>query len=178
MMRALLALALLATPAFGQTKIEAAASNVQLAMQICLQNYHDPQTLLQTFTTAGFSYAPEDFGGGDILHWFYDPGETIQAAIVVDGASIECRIGTSEWGVEQMVPFAQAAFANITNGITINVGSPEGQNILPGSPNAATSECSGFNVFLPRVLLWATVTRQGNDGTCVSDGTSVLNMKF
>lgn len=169
--------ALTALPAAAQSSVQLAVNNAYLAMQLCIQNYGTPDDVVNAFWRAGFTYSPEDFGGGDILHWFETPGNSVQVAVITDG-SLECRIGTNLWGVEQMVPFAVDSFTRITNGIPVTMGSPEGQNILPGSAQAQQQACSGFNVLLPRTLLWVQIERQGNDGTCISDGTSVMRMIF
>lgn len=164
----------------AQAEVEAAATNATLAMNICLQNYQNPDGLLQAFQAAGFSYAPEDLGGGpdDTLHWFSTPDENMQTAVVVARGSVECRIGTGLWGVEAMLPFAAEAFATLADGVEILTGSPEGQNILPGSAEAQQGACSGFHALLPRTMVWVQILRQGNDGSCISDGTSVMRMMF
>ncbi len=164
--------------ALAQAEVEAAATNATLAMNLCLQNYQDPDGLLQAFQQAGFSYTPEDFGDGNVLHWYATPDGNVNTAIAVNEGSVECRIGTGLWGVEAMVPFAEEAFAALTQGVEVTTGSPEGQNVLPGTPEAQQGACSGFNVLLPRTLLWVQIVRQGNDGTCASDGTSVMRMIF
>lgn len=164
--------------AMAEAEVMAAATNATLAMNLCLQNYQDPEGLLQAFQQAGFGYTPEDHGDGNVLHWFSTPDENMSTAVAISQGSVECRIGTDLWGVEAMVPFAQEAFAALTDGIEVSTGSPEGQNILPGTPEAQNAACSGFHVMLPRTLLWVQVVRQGNDGTCTSDGTSVMRMIF
>lgn len=163
-----------------QAQVEAAATNATLSMNLCLQNYRDPEGLLAAFQAAGFTYVPEDFGGGpdDILHWFMTPDENVQTAVVMAQGSVECRIGTGLWGVEAMLPFAQGAFATLTQGVEVQTGSPEGANILPGSAEAQENACSGFHALLPQTMLWVQVLRQGNDGSCISDGTSVMRMIF
>lgn len=167
-----------AEQARGEAEIDAAATNATLAMKLCLQNYRDPEGLLGAFRQAGFAYTPEDFGGGEVLHWFATPDEHVQTAISVSQGSVECRIGSSLWGVEAMLPFAQDAFAALTQGVEPQTGSPEGQNILPGSAEAQADACSGFHALLPQTMLWVQILRQGNDGTCISDGTSVMRMMF
>jgi hypothetical protein len=161
-----------------QAQMEAAATNATLAMKICLQNYRDPDGLLGAFQQAGFAYTPEDFGDGEILHWFVTPDENVQTAVVVQEGSVDCRIGSGLWGVEAMLPFAQEAFGALTDGVDMQTGSPEGQNILPGTAEAQHGACSGFHVLLPQTMLWVQILRQGNDGTCASDGTSVMRMIF
>lgn len=162
----------------AQAEVEAAATNATLAMKLCLQNYRDPEGLLAAFQQAGFAYAPEDFGGGEVLHWFSTPDEHVRTAVAVSQSSVECRIGTGLWGVEAMLPFARDAFAMLTEGVEAQTGSPEGANVLPGSAEAQADACSGFHALLPQTLLWVQVLRQGNDGSCISDGTSVMRMIF
>lgn len=172
------ALLTLASPISAQSQTEAAQGNILLAMQTCVQNYHDPQNALSEFARVGFTHTPEDFGGGDVLHHYTTPGGEMSATVALTNGSLECRIGTSLWGVESMLPFAKAAFSTVTNGFEIHDGGPEGQKVLPGTPAAQSQPCSGFTTFLPRSMTWVQILRQGNDGTCTSDGTSVIRMIF
>ena len=165
-------------PAAAQTPMEAAALNAELAARTCVQNYQDPAAMIEAFKTAGFAHSTEDFGGGEVLHTFGTPDETVTTTVAVDGISVECRIGTDLWGTEAMLPFAQALMQKIAPALALNPGSPEGQNILPGSAGAQNGACSGFHAFVPRTVLWVQIERQGNDGTCISDGTSVMRMMF
>jgi hypothetical protein len=162
----------------AQAEVEAAATNATLAMNLCLQNYRAPDALLAAFQQAGFTYTQEDLGGGEVIHRFGTPTGNVDAAVVVAPGSVECRIGTGLWGVEAMLPFAQEAFAALTQGVEAQPGSPEGANILPGSGEAQAGACSGFHALLPQSMLWVQILRQGNDGTCISDGTSVMRMMF
>lgn len=162
----------------AMTEMEAAALNVELAARTCLQNYQHPAGLLEAFKTAGFDYSPEDFGGGQVLHWFATPDNTVSTAITINEISVECRIGTGLWGTEAMLPFAAALMAKIAPNVALNTGSPEGANVMPGTVPAQNGACSGFHAFIPRTVLWVQIERQGNDGTCISDGTSVMRMMF
>ncbi len=164
----------------AQAEMQAAATNATLAMKLCLEGYRDAETLLQSFQDAGFAYETEDFGGGpdDVLHWFTTPDEDVQTAVVIGLDSVECRIGTGLWGVEAMLPFAQEAFGTLTDGVEVLPGSPEGANILPGTAEAQADACSGFHALLPQTMLWVQILSQGNDGSCISDGTSVIGMRF
>lgn len=167
-----------AQPKAEEAEVEAAATNATLAMKLCLENYRTPDALLQAFRQAGFAHAPEDLGGGAVLHWFTTPTENVRTAVVADAGAVECRIGTGLWGVEAMQTFATDVFGAITQGVEIQAGGPEGQTVLPGSPEAQQGPCSGFHVMLPQSMLWVQIERQGNDGTCISDGTSVMRMRF
>ena len=169
---------LTAFPALAQTRTEVAANNIHLAMGLCVQNYRQPETVVDAFKQAGFAYAPEDFGGGEVLHGFSDPSQTVQITVAIEGMQVECRIGTGEWGVEQMVPFALDTFRKLAPSVQIHEGGAEGETVLPGTPAAQNGACTGFFALLPRVALVTQVMRQGNDGTCQSDGTSVLRMMF
>lgn len=169
---------LAATASPAMTRVEAAALNVELAARTCVQNYQSPDALLEAFKAAGFTYTTEDFGGGSVLHSFGTPDETVTTTVWIDGISVECRIGTALWGTEAMLPFAQAVMQKIAPSLALNPGSPEGVNVLPGSPAAQNDACSGFHALIPRTMLWVQIERQGNDGTCSSDGTSVMRMRF
>lgn len=161
-------------PVAALTPAEAAARNVQLAMSLCFQNYHDPANLRPAFMQAGFAYEPENFAG-EIVHWFHTPGYNVNVMVLDKPGAVECRISTPAYGVEQMHPFIRAVLATLFNG-DIHEGAPEGQNILPGSAAAQQEICSGYHLFAPRSLIWVKLARAGNDGTCVSDGTSQIIM--
>lgn len=162
----------------AEAEIEAAATNATLAMRLCLQNHREPDALLQAFQQAGFTYAPEDLGDGEVLHGFATPDSGVGATVIANEGAVECRIGTGLWGVEAMLPFARDAFDTLTDAVEVQDGGPEGQTILPGTPEAQEDACSGFHAMLPQSMLWVQILHLGNDGTCASDGTSVMRMIF
>lgn len=159
------------------TPLEAAAANVQLAMDVCIRNYNTPDQLHDKFVQAGFAHKPEDFGG-EIAHWYETPGNTALVTFYRNQRSggTECQISTNHMDVTQMLPFAKAVMAQNFPGIAVLDGAPEGQNVLPGTPAAQQGACSGFHFLVPRMMIWVELTRAGNDGTCISDGSSALRV--
>ncbi len=167
-------------PADAQTPSEAAAINARLAIELCVRNYRTIDEIRPAFDAAGFTYTPEDFGGGpqNILHWYAAPADTVNVAVLFSGPDqAECRVTTDHMDVNQALPFARAVIETMFAG-QIQDGSPEGQNVLPGSPEAEQDICSGFHIFAPRKLMWVQIARAGNDGTCRSDGTASINIKM
>ncbi len=161
----------------AQTAAEAAAINVQYAMTVCLENYRTPLNIPATFVLAGLAHTRQDIGNGTVADWFSAPGDTMNVAVIADRDSTECRIGTTHYGVEQMLPFARAVVGQLFSA-EIYDGAPEGYNILPGTPQARQDVCSGFHLFAPRKLIWVKLARAGNDATCISDGTAQIIMKM
>lgn len=152
-------------------------SSVRQAMQICLHNYGYPQGLLAVFRTAGYSYEPEDFGGGNVLHWFTSPDGVATVMVAPGDAASVCTVSTDAMGVGRALTFARAALEETANA-GVNVGSPERENILPGSARAASEACSGYNVRLPGRLIWVQVGVRGQDPVCVENGTSQIIIRM
>lgn len=146
-------------------------------MQICLRNYHDPDGALQGFRTAGYSYTLEDLGGGDVLHWFTSSDQVATAMVVPGEGESLCAVSASEMGVGEALPYARTVLEE-TFAADVGVGSPEGENILPGSARAGSEPCSGFHVFVPRRLIWVQVGIEGQDPVCVENGTSQIIMRM
>lgn len=174
-MRALALLALTALPLHAQSAKEAAQQNVAIAMQVCIQNYHDPQTMLNVFQQAGFTYSPEDFGGGNILHWFADPAATMSTAIVISNGALECRISSDLISVPEAIPLAGQTIPKFFSG-EIFAESPEGETIQPGHPQASGRSCSGYHFFAPQRLIWVQIGNAGQDPVCIDDGSSQIMM--
>lgn len=159
------------------TPLEAAAANVQLALDICIRNYNTPDQLHGMLVQAGFTHNPEDFGG-EIANWYETPGNTALVTFYRNQrtGSTECQISTDQMDVTQMLPFTKAVMAQNFPAIAVLDGTPEGQNVLPGTPAANNGPCSGFHFLVPRMMIWVQLTRAGNDGTCISDGSSNLRV--
>lgn len=177
---ALISLFLAPLPATAQTPEEAAAINARLSMELCVRNYRTPDQIRPAFEAAGFTYAPEDFGGGpsDIIHWYAAPADTVRTGVLFPGPDqAVCRVTSPYIDVVEALPLSRAIMETMFAG-QIQDGSPEGQNILPGSVEAQSAGCSGFHIFAPQKLIWVELTRSGNDGTCQSDGTASINIRM
>lgn len=176
---ALISLGLIASSqtATALTPVEAAAQNVQLAITLCFQNYHQHDAIHGLFVTAGFEHSTETWADGDVLNWYAAPANTANVLVLGEEGGTECRISTDLFGVEQALPFARTVIDQLYSGDILD-GSPEGQNILPGTPEADQQSCSGFHVFAPRRLISVVVERAGNDGTCTMDGTSQIVLRM
>ncbi len=167
-----------AFPAASQTLAEAAALNTQLAIELCVRNYRVVEQIRPAFEAAGFVHSTEDFGGGQHIDWYAAPADTVNVAIISTGVdAADCRVTTGHMDVTQALPFSTAVVEALLPG-QVQPGSPEGQNILPGTPESEQDFCSGFHVFAPRKLIWVQLARAGNDGTCRSDGTASINIRM
>lgn len=176
---ATLSMALLMAPQVTNalTPVEAAAQNMQLAMTICFQSYQDHDSIHGKLVTAGFVHEPETWSDGEVFNWYVAPARTAMVLVLGQNGETECRVTTDQFGVEQALPFARAVIDQLYTGDIVD-GSPEGQNIRPGSPEAQDDACSGFHLYAPRRLIWVVLYRAGNDGTCISDGTASIVMRM
>ena len=175
---ALLSLALLIAPqAHALTPVEAAAQNMQLAMTICFQSYQDHDSIHGKLLNAGFVHEPETWSAGEVFNWYIAPARTATVLVLGQNGETECRVTTDLFGVAEALPFARAVIDQLYTDEIVD-GSPEGQNIRPGSPEAQDEFCSGFHLYAPRRLIWIALARAGNDGTCISDGTASILMRM
>jgi hypothetical protein len=175
MKRLALLLALLAGPAGAQTMAEAVAANAGLAMTLCLQTVPDQATLNAAFAAAGFVHAPEDFGGGEILHRFNAPADTVTVMVVGQGRDGFCAISTSHMGVTAALAFAQAMLDRLHPGV-FQFGEMEGAAavVTPQNPGPAWRECTGYIGWFGQRPVTVAVGTAGQDPGCVEDGTSQI----
>lgn len=152
-------------------------SSVREAMQICLRNYDEPAAILSGFRAASYSYEPEDFGGGEVLHWFTSPDGVATVMLVPAEGDSACAVSTKAMGVGEALPFARAVMEETLNA-EVDAGSPEGENIVPGHARAGSASCSGYSVLVPRRLIWVQVGMAGQDPVCVENGTSQIIMRM
>ncbi|SEA82580.1 hypothetical protein [Rubrimonas cliftonensis] len=171
----IIALGLLAGPAAAQTAREAAEANIGVAMQLCVTNYLTPERMLPAFHAAGFDYRPEDWGGGEVHHWFAVPGGDVSA--MVSPEERFCAISSQTIGVGEALPLARAALGRLFTG-QIAEGTPEGRNIRPSDPEGRNAECSGYHFLAPQRLIAVSVGNAGNDPLCVEDGTSQIILRM
>ncbi|MEM8582344.1 MAG: hypothetical protein AAGA38_14430 [Pseudomonadota bacterium] len=168
--------ATLATAALAQSPVAQAGAQVQFALSQCLQNYRQPEALHDIFTQAGMTHSIEDFGGGEVIHWYAGAGNSAYVAVIGLGGvgSPECRITTDHINVTAMLPFARSVSGRVMSGVTIADTGPEGQVIVPDGPGSDGELCSGFHMLVPRSLIWVQVGNPGNDTSCRSFGEGAM----
>lgn len=172
--RLVLAIALcaagLAGPVAAQSPVAQAGAQVQFALTRCLENYHQPEALHAIFTGAGLAHTVEDFGGGEIIHWYDAADQSVSVGVIGLGGqnSPECRISTDHITVTAMLPFARSVAGRVMSGVTIADTSPEGQVIVPDGPGSDGNYCSGFHMLVPRSVIWVQVGNPGNETYCRS----------
>ncbi|MEM9432905.1 MAG: hypothetical protein AAGA12_03220 [Pseudomonadota bacterium] len=171
--------AFLAHTAFAQSPAQQAAVEIRNAMQLCLQNYEQPQQIFTGLTQAGYRYTKEDFGGGpdDVLHWFNRADNLINVAVVARPQLTECRISTDFIGVPLALQFAGIALTSLFQG-DVQEGSLENVNVKPGDALSNQQECSGYSFLAPRRAIWVAVGTAGQDPVCVDNGTSQIMMRM
>lgn len=174
---ALAALALLAAgPGAGQTAVEAAAANVQLAITLCLRNYRTPGEIGPALAAAGFTYSPERYSDGSVLAWYETPSNsaTVLLDVSPDLQSARCSISTDHFDVAQAIPFVGQVLEGITPG-TFEFGEMEGvPPVTPDNPGTGGRSCTGYVGFLPRRAVVVRIGNAGPDPVCIRDGTSQI----
>jgi hypothetical protein len=157
----------------AQTPQEAAAINMQLAIQLCVENYRTPQKMRPAFEAAGFEYQPERFSAEEVVHWYVAPADTMVAQVDPGPGRSFCAISSNLMSVGSASAFARAVFERWFAG-AIQIGSPQGEFIAPGTPQAANRACTGFHVFAPQRLIWVQIGNAGQDPLCIEDGTAQI----
>lgn len=168
------ALFVAASTAAAQTLDEAVRGNATLALSLCLSSVPDQSTLNAAFTAAGFAHAPEDFGGGEVAHWFVAPADTVSVMVQGHGREGYCAISTQHMGVTAAVPFAGEALNSLYPS-TFAYGEIENTPpVTPGSPGAQDGDCTGYTAWVMQRPVIVSIANAGNGPTCTEDGTSQI----
>jgi hypothetical protein len=168
------ALAWGAAGASAQTMDEAVRGNAILALSLCLSTVPDQTALNNAFTAAGFAYTPEDWGGGEIHHWFEAPANTVGVMVQGQGREGFCRISTNHMGVTAAVPFVGEALNSLYPGM-FTYGEMEGGP--PRTPQNAGTEwgdCTGYIGWSGQRPIVVSIGNAGQDPNCAEDGTSQI----
>lgn len=161
--------------AAAMTEAEAARINMQLAMTLCIRNYHDPAAIRPAFEAAGFRYQPEVYSPQEVLHWYAAPADTALALVIPGEGHSGCMISTTHMTVSDALPFAGQVLDQLVNA-PISAGEVENVNvnIIPGHPEAWRRACSGYSVIVPRRMIVVRVGNAGQDPRCIDDGTAQI----
>ena len=161
-------------PSSAQTLDEAVRGNATLALSLCLSTVPDQATLNAAFSAAGFAYAPEDFGGGEVIHWFHAPADSVTVMVRGEGRDGFCAVSTRHMGVTAAVPFAGEALNSLYPGV-FTYG--EMENTPPRTPQDAGSgwgECTGYVGWNGQRPIVVRIGNAGQDPNCAEDGTSQI----
>lgn len=161
-------------PACAQTLDEAVRGNATLALSLCLSTIPDQGTLNAAFTAAGFAYAPEDFGAGEVIHWFTVPADTISVMVQGQGREGYCAISTTHMGVTAAIAFAGEALNSLYPGQFTYGGMENTPPVTPGSPGAQEGDCTGYIAWPEGRPVMVTLANAGNGPSCTEDGTSQI----
>lgn len=176
MLRAFLLSFLVTTPALAQDVRSTAAFYAQRAMEFCIRNYGTPDAMIPEFKTAGFTETIEDYGG-EKLHWMAAPDNIVNVLVQAKPGESYCAISTEVFGVTDALPFVGEVLKLVFSG-DIFFESPEGQVILPGTPQGNQTSCSGYHFFAPQRLVWVEVATVGNDPVCIENGTAQIMVRM
>ncbi len=162
----------------AQAPLDMAAANMQLAMQICLQNYGTPDQMVPSFKQAGFTERVEDFGGGNIIHWMSDPAQTTLVNVQPGTERSFCAVSTELFGVTAAIPYTKQVLGNIYQGEVFEGGLEGGAIVRPGTPAANNQPCSGYSFIAPRRPVQIDIGNAGQDPLCIEDGTVQIMMRM
>ena len=152
---------LAALPAAAQTPEEAAAMNMQLAVETCMRHQKLADQLPAALEAAGYSVSP---GMDESTFDFSAPGVT--GLVRTDGTGY-CSIQSTQ------VPLDLAEAIGVAVGERLFPG-----NATPGSPagDASTppAPCEGYTIWETQPIITVSYAQAGNSGECVNDGTSAI----
>lgn len=166
----------LAAPAAApaQSFDEAVRANLALGIEICLGGPPDVQSMRNAFASAGFAYEPEDYGGGDILHWYAAPAGTANVAVVGAWGDAECRVGSAHMGVTEAVAFTGQVLEKRFPGV-FSYGNMENRPPVTVETMGDRWEfCTGYIGWAGQRPITVDVGNQGQDPACIADGTSQI----
>ena len=158
--------AIVPLPISAQSPEEAAAMNMQLALETCMRHQGRENALPAAFQAAGFEVTPAQDAGDYQFEapgvWGYIAGETGGGYCTVQSAR---------------VPLALAETIGTAVGERLFPG-----QVTPGSPagNAATppAPCEGYSIWDTRPVITVSYAQAGNSGECVNDGTSAIILRM
>ncbi len=170
------ALAVLAcmAAARAQTIEEAARANLELALSLCLRAGPGQEALNAAFLQAGFAYTPEDFGGGEIAHWFEAPARTVTVLVSSEGRHGYCAAQTDHVGVSDALALAGSVLEAQFPGVFTYGEMEGGAPVTPASPDAQARDCTGYIGWSGQRPLIVKVGTAGQDPVCVETGTSQI----
>lgn len=148
------------------------------AMTLCIQNYRDPNALVQELDARGYSYTPEQMGPDETIHWFTPPQGADLGSVMItyEDFSLFCAIGTDRMGVTEMVPFTGEFLEQSFPGL-FSFGTHENRPVVtPGS--SANDACTGYAALLPQSATEISIGGNGQDPVCVENGTGQIMMSF
>ena len=155
------AVLLAATPVTAQTPEEAAAMNMQLAVETCMRHQKQADQLPAALEAAGYSVSP---GMDESTFDFSAPGVT--GLVQTDGTGY-CSIQST------MVPLDLAEAIGAAVGERLFPG-----NVTPGSPAGDASTppepCEGYTIWETQPIITVSYAQAGNSGECADDGTSAI----
>lgn len=152
--------------AVAQTPQEAAAVNMQLALDTCMRHHRRSDELPKALADVGFSIEP----GLDADSYDLEaPG--VFGIISTGSHSGYCSIQSP------LVPL----------GLAEAIGTAVGERqfpgkVVPGSPagNASTppEPCEGYAIWETQPIIIVSYAQAGNSGECIDDGTSAINISM
>jgi hypothetical protein len=147
------------------------------AMTLCIQNYRDPNVLVQALDARGYSYAPEQLDEETVIHWFTTPQPDMGTVMITyENFSLHCAIGTDDMGVTQMIPLVGTILETTFPGL-FTPGTHEGGPVItPG--NTANAPCTGYAALLPQSATEVRIGMRGQDPVCVENGTAQVMISF
>ena len=175
MIRALLFSGLAALPASAQSFDEAVRQNLALGLDICLRNMPLVDPTRTRLSAAGFAYTPEPLGGGDMIHWYTAPADTLAVAIVAAQTAPECRVSTAHLGVTDAIALAGAYLTQHLPALGFTYGSLD--NSPPVTPETLGTRwefCTGYVGWNGQRPITLAFANDGNDPACIEDGTTQI----
>ncbi|WP_375174508.1 hypothetical protein [Pseudooceanicola sp.] len=153
------------------------ADFVTEAMTLCIQNYRDPNVLVQELDARSYSYTPEQMDEETTIHWFTAPQPDLGSVMITyENFSLHCAIGTDRMGVTEMIPLVGTILETTFPGL-FTPGAHEGGPVI--TPNtAANDSCTGYAAFLPQSATEVTIGMRGQDPVCVENGTAQVMLWF
>lgn len=175
MIRAAILVSLAALPAGAQSFDAAVRANVALAIELCLRNMPLVDEARAAFAEAGFTHTIEDFGGGEVIHWYAAPADTANVAIVPGGPATECRVTTGHMGVTEAVAFAGAVAQDRFPAMNYAYGTMENTPAITAqNMGDRWQPCTGWIGWNGQQPSYISIANAGNDPACIEDGTSQI----
>jgi len=165
-------------PATAQTPREAALSNVQLALQICIRESRDTEARIAALAAAGFTHSREDWPDGEVIHHFAAPADTASVMTYGDAGKGFCAVSTPHLGVSEAHGFTSSVLDTLFPGLFSPGDMENSPAVVPGGPQAGNAPCTGWAALLPNRAVEIEIGNAGQDPRCIEDGTAQIMVRM
>jgi hypothetical protein len=149
------------------------------AIQLCMASSFDAATARQAFTKAGWTYEPEDWGGGEIHDWYLEPSSAVTTLVMPEPPrNGECRVVLNGVKVTEALAITEQALTTLHPGkFAFGEMERSARIVTPKNPGPDRAECTGWIGWFGQQPVMVNVTSEGNDPYCADSVGSQITIR-